>query len=99
MQENQHAGLVQSLATSGVTAPTEGRQMMTGAGTLKIGQVEKRGNRQEGLNGKQVTTKKYIGGVADRRETSKGRRKRADAGVCIKAHPSSIGRHHGKCRS
>jgi hypothetical protein len=37
MQENQHSGVVESLATSRITAPKEGRQKMTGAGNLKIG--------------------------------------------------------------
>jgi hypothetical protein len=49
------------------------------------GQTETRGNRQEGLNGDQATTEKRIGEVASCRETSVGRRKRATAGVYIKA--------------
>jgi hypothetical protein len=58
MRNKQGAGVVENRATLGITAPTEGRQKMTGTGNLKIGQAEKRGNRQEGLNGEQLTTKK-----------------------------------------
>jgi hypothetical protein len=58
MQENIHAEVVKNLPNSRVTAPTEGRQKMTGSGNLKIGQAEKHGNHQEGLNGEQLTTKK-----------------------------------------
>jgi hypothetical protein len=75
----------------------EGRQKMTGAGNLKIGQAQTCGNRQEGPNGDQATMKKQTGGVANRRETSKGRRRRVDAGVCIKASPPSrADSHHEK---
>jgi hypothetical protein len=41
-----------------IIAPTEGRQKMSGAGNLKIDQAEKRGHRQEDMNGQQLTTKK-----------------------------------------
>jgi hypothetical protein len=48
---NPVAGAVENWAISGVTAPTEGRLIMTGAGNMKIGEEETCGNRQEGLNG------------------------------------------------
>jgi hypothetical protein len=54
---------------------------MTGAGNVKIGQAEERGNREGSLNGDQVKTKKRTGGMANRRYRSEGRRMRADAGV------------------
>jgi hypothetical protein len=34
MQENQHGGVVKILANLGVTAPTEGRQKINGAGNM-----------------------------------------------------------------
>jgi hypothetical protein len=55
---SQHAGAVENQVTSGITAPTEGRQKMTGAGNLMIDQAQKRENCQEGLNGAQQTVKK-----------------------------------------
>jgi hypothetical protein len=58
MRNKQDAGAVENQTTSGITAPTEGRQKMTGAGNLMIEQAEKRGNRQEGRNGAQQTIKK-----------------------------------------
>jgi hypothetical protein len=70
----RNAGAVENRATSRVPATTEQRQKITGAGNLMIGQAETRGNGQESLSGEQVTTKEQTGGVADRRETSKGRR-------------------------
>jgi hypothetical protein len=47
-------------------------------------------NCQESLNGNKVATKKRTGGVENRRETSKARRRRADNGICIKAHHHSL---------
>jgi hypothetical protein len=57
MPGNWNAGTVENWGTSRVPAPVKGRQKMTGAGNLKIGQAETHGNHQ-GLNGDQVTTKK-----------------------------------------
>jgi hypothetical protein len=51
MQENQHAGLVESLATSKVTAHKKGRPTTTG--NMKTDQAETGGNRQGRLNGSQ----------------------------------------------
>jgi hypothetical protein len=51
------------------------------------GQTETRGNRQENLNDDQATTEKRTGWVANFRETSEGRGRRAIAGVYIKAPP------------
>jgi hypothetical protein len=51
----------------------EGRPKMSGVGKMYIGQVETRGNRQEGLNGDQVTPEKQKGRVANCRETSEWR--------------------------
>jgi hypothetical protein len=56
-----------------------------GARYEKIGNRETSENRQENLNDDQMTMKKRTGGVSNRRKTSKGRRRRADAGVCIKS--------------
>jgi hypothetical protein len=58
---------------------------MTGAGKMKVDQGEKHGNHQEGLNGDQVATENRAGMVINCRETSDGRRRRADVGVYIKA--------------
>jgi hypothetical protein len=58
---------------------------MIGPRNIKIGQVETRGNRRKVLNGYQVTTTTQTEGVAHCRETIEGRRRRADAGVYIKA--------------
>jgi hypothetical protein len=51
LQENKHAGLVKSLATSKVTAHAKGRLMTIGAGNMTTDQAEAHGNRQGGLNG------------------------------------------------
>jgi hypothetical protein len=58
---------------------------MTGAGKIKVNQGETCENRQEVLNGDQVTTEKRRRVVANSRETSEGRRRAADVGVYIKA--------------
>jgi hypothetical protein len=44
------------------------RLIMNSTGNMKTDQAEIRGNRQEGQNGDQVTTKKPAGGVANHRE-------------------------------
>jgi hypothetical protein len=78
---------VESQATSRVTAPTEGRQKVTGARNEKTGHQETNGNRQEGRNGDRETTEKPTGVAANHRETSEGWRKRADASEYIKPPP------------
>jgi hypothetical protein len=70
---------------------------MTGAGNVKIGHWETLGNRQESLNGDWVITEKQTTGVANCRKTSGGWRIRVDTGVDIKAPPSCIDCHCGKC--
>jgi hypothetical protein len=57
IQENQHAGIVDSLATSRLTAPTEGRQKMINDRNLNIGHAEKRRDRR-GRHGEQLIRKK-----------------------------------------
>jgi hypothetical protein len=72
-RNKQDAEAVENRATSGITAPREGRHKMTDAGNLNVGQAEKRRNREEGLNGEQLTTKKK-----QERWQTVGKRARAD---------------------
>jgi hypothetical protein len=97
-QDDQHAGVVESQATSGVAASMEGWQKtMTGAGNIKDLQETLR-NCQESPNGNRVTTEKQTGGVANCRETSGRQQKRVDAGVHIKAPPSHVDCQYRKGR-
>jgi hypothetical protein len=89
---------VQNQDSSEITAPMKGRLIIDDARNIKIGQAEICGNRQESQNGDRVTKRKQTEGVANRRETSEGRQRRADAGVRTKAPPSGIDRRHAKRR-
>jgi hypothetical protein len=92
-EDDQGAGGAENWATSGITAPMKGRLIMKCDENTKIGQADTHGNCQE------TATDTRTGRVPNRRETSDGRRRRANADVCNKAPPSRIDRHHGKCRS
>jgi hypothetical protein len=61
----------------------EGRQNMTGYRNVMKGLRETHGNSQEGPNGDRIR-RKCTGGMANHRETSEGRRRRARVGVYIK---------------
>jgi hypothetical protein len=62
----------------------EGRQKIMGGRNKNLYHKETRENRQENLNGDQVTETR-TGGVANHREISEGQQRREDAGVYIKA--------------
>jgi hypothetical protein len=85
------AGPVDNKATSGLIVLTEGLRIINGNRERGIHMY-----RHDSPNGEIATTKKETGEVANRRETKKCRRRRANAGVCIKAR---VDRHIGKRRS
>jgi hypothetical protein len=70
---------------------------MTGIGNVKIGHQETQGSHQESLNGDCVMTEKWTAGVANCQKTSGGQWRRANAGIYIKAPPSCVYCHYGKC--
>jgi hypothetical protein len=67
-------------ATSKVTTHKRQRLIRIGAGNMMTYQAETHGNRQGGLNGDQVGTKKQTWVVANRRETSVGLRRKGGCG-------------------
>jgi hypothetical protein len=70
-------------ATSGLIPLTEGITIINGNRDRGI-----HTNKHDSPNGDKATMKKGTGKVANRRETKKFRRGRADAAVCSKAHPA-----------
>jgi hypothetical protein len=92
MHSNQDAVSVENKAILRVTAPTEEKQRITSGRNEKLDHQETNGN------GDHIRTRKQIGTETNCRETGEGRRKGADAGICIKAPPLRTDRHHGKDR-
>jgi hypothetical protein len=92
MHNNQGAGAVEKQDTFRVIAPSEEKQKITSDRNERLDHQETNGN------GYQITTQKRIGTVTNCRETGEGRRKGADAGICIKAPTLRTDRHDGKDR-
>jgi hypothetical protein len=92
MSNNQGAGAAEKQDTFRVTAPTEEKQRITSD------RIEKLDHQETNANGDQITTQKRIETETNCRETSEGRQKGADAGICIKAPTLRTDRHHGKDR-
>jgi hypothetical protein len=59
--------------------------MDTQTGKERKSHKETKENHREDQNGDRITTQKQVGTVANGRETDNGRRRRAHAGICIKA--------------
>jgi hypothetical protein len=84
------AGVVRNQVTSKVVAmDTHTRKEMENY-------KETKENHREDQNGDRITAQKEVGTVANGRETDEGRRKRAHAGICIKAAALRANRHHKK---
>jgi hypothetical protein len=84
----QEAGTTRKRIIFGVDITMEGRRQMTGTGTVTKNLQGTRRNRRKRQRGDRETT--------NRRETGEGRRRRANAGKCIKRPTSRVDRHFGK---
>jgi hypothetical protein len=92
MHNNQGAGAVKKQDTFRVIAPSEEEQRITSD------RIEKLGHQETNGNGDQITTEKRVGTETNCRVTDEGRRKGANAGICIKALTLRTDGHHGKDR-
>jgi hypothetical protein len=94
----QEAGTTRKLIIFGEDITMEVRRQMTGTSTVTQGlKVSPRSSRKH-QRGHRVTSEKRDRETANRRETGEGRRRRANAGKCIKRLTSRVDGDFGKHR-
>jgi hypothetical protein len=92
----REAGTTRKVIIFGVDITIEGRRQMTGTSTMTKGLQGTPRSRQKHQRGDRVTPEKRERETANRRQTGEGRRRRANAGKCIKRPTSRVDRHFGK---
>jgi hypothetical protein len=94
----REAGTTRKLILFGVDITMEERRQMTGTSTVTKGLQGSPRSRRKHQRGDRVTSEKRERETANRWETGEGRRRRANAGKCIKRPKLRVDRNFGKHR-